>query len=51
MRAQRINRMKAVIAVSRNIARIVAESGTDIQLVAGPVGRGVIAIITHHFSK
>ena len=43
--------MKAVMTAMSTIVEIVAELESDIQLVAGPAGRGVIGIIADNFSK
>ena len=48
----RVNKMtKAVMTTMSTIVEIVAELESDIQLVAGPAGRGVIGIIADNFSK
>ena len=41
----------AVMTTMSTIVEIVAELELDIQLVAGPAGRGVIGIIADNFSK
>ena len=48
----RVNKMTtAVMTAMSIIVETVAELESDIQLVAGPAGRGVIGIIADNFSK